>query len=78
MSLLVLSQSHSKAEDQIVALLGVAEVVVDVLGSEPQSWIIQTKEPIVPPVVLFAREKLVEIEPPQLGASVIGLQMVHD
>jgi hypothetical protein len=59
-------------------LRGVAEVVLDVLGSELEPWIIDTPKPIVPPEVLFAREKLVEVEPPQLGASVVGLQMVHD
>ena len=53
-------------------------MVLHVLGPEPQPWVIYTPEPIVPPEVLFAREKLVEVEPPQLGASVMGLQMLHN
>ena len=53
-------------------------MILHVLGSKPQPWIIDAKEPVVPPEVLFAREKLVEVEPPQLGASVADLQMLHD
>ena len=75
---LVLSKLHPQAQGQIVALLGVAEVALHVLSPESQSCIVQAPEPIVFHQVLFARKKFVEIEPPQLDTSVMGLHVFDD
>ena len=52
-------------------------MILDVLGSEPQSLIVQAEEPVVPSHILFPREKLVEVESAEFVACVIRLQVLH-
>ena len=52
-------------------------MVFDVLGSESQSFIVQTPEPIVPPQILFPREKLVQVESAQFVVCMFRLQVIY-